>query len=59
MGRKFLICTNQRSLKFLMEQRWWGGVSKVVEYNLGFEFEIQYNPGFSNKVADAVVPKIY
>jgi hypothetical protein len=55
LGNKFQIQTDQKSLKFLLEQRivtpeqqkW---VSKLV----GFDYEIIYRPGHSNLAADTM-----
>ena len=52
---KFVIKTDQKSLKHLMEQREIGadyqkGVSKIM----GFNFDVVYKTGASNRVADAL-----
>lgn len=55
LGRKFIIQTNQRSLKYLLqqciatpEQQEW--LAKLM----GYEYEIQYRPGKENHAADAL-----
>ena len=58
LGRKFIIQTDQRSLRFLLEQRiltpeqqkWMG---KLV----GYDYEITYKPGTANAAADALSRK--
>ena len=55
IGNKFIVCTNQRSLKFLLVRRLvtdehQGWVNKL----LGYDFEVKYWPGMENKATNAL-----
>lgn len=55
LGRRFVIKTDQQSLKFIMEQRQVGHeYQKWVSKLMGYTFDIQYRPGAANQVADAL-----
>ena len=58
LGKKFFILTDQRSLKYFLEQR----VStpeqqKWVVKLMGYDYEIIYRPGHENSAADALSRK--
>ncbi|KAL0537221.1 hypothetical protein IC582_026196 [Cucumis melo] len=58
LGARFVVKTDQKSLKFLLEQRtiqpqYQNWVAKL----LGYSFEVIYKPGLENKAADALLRK--
>ncbi|XP_019416449.1 PREDICTED: uncharacterized protein LOC109327750 [Lupinus angustifolius] len=60
LGRHFIIRTDQRSLKFLTEQRLFSEEQfKWAVKLIGLDFEIQFKPGRENTVADALSRKAY
>ncbi|XP_057424795.1 uncharacterized protein LOC130718278 [Lotus japonicus] len=55
LGHHFIIRTDQKSLKFLADQRMLGEEQfKWVSKLAGFDFDIQYKPGKDNSAADAL-----
>ena len=55
LGRRFVIRTDHRSIKELMQQVIQTPIQqKYVRKLLGFDFRIEYKPGVQNQVADAL-----
>lgn len=58
LGRHFIVRSDQQSLRFLTQQREVNtDYQKWVTKLLGFDFEIQYKAGTTNRVADALSRK--
>jgi hypothetical protein len=55
LGRHFQVHTDQKSLKFLTEQRIMAeDQQKWIAKLIGFDFEVKYKPGKDNSAADAL-----
>lgn len=55
LGQRFTVCTDQQSLKYLLEQRIGTPTQqKWLSKLLGYDFTAEYRKGKENKVADAL-----
>ena len=60
LGRRFVVHTDQKSLKFLIDQRMMGQEQqKWMAKLLGYDFEIKYKVRKENRAADALSPRHY
>lgn len=60
MGRKFVVRTDHRSLKHLLYQHITSPSQQYLTAKLmGFDFEIEYKAGTTNKAADALSRRDY
>ena len=60
LGRHFEVHTDQKNLKFLLDQRLMGeDKHKWVSKLLGYDFKVKYKPRKQNGVADALSKKMY
>ena len=58
LGRHFVVRTDQQSLRYITQQREIGAeFQKWMSKLMGYDFEVQYKPGSSNRVADALSRK--
>lgn len=58
-GRHFLVRTDQQSLRYLTQQNEIGAdYQKWISKLMAYSFDIQYKPGSSNNVADALSRKV-
>ena len=54
LGRQFLVCTDQKSLKHLLFQHITPDQQKWISRLLGYDFKIVYKPRTENSTADAL-----
>ena len=57
--KKFIVCIDQRCLKFLLDQRLMTAEhQRWIIKLMGYVFEVQYKLGLENKVVDALSPQL-
>lgn len=55
LGQHFIVCTDRRSLKYLLEQHIIPAeFQRRVTKLMGYEFDIKYRPGLENRATDAL-----